>query len=235
MILSQVKTRYSRFVGRKFQKDGTANEFPGNTFICHIPKDSPQFPYLLKLREIMQSQPWAAKYSFLPPSSFHMTIFEGVCDQARKSSRWTSQLPLDAPLEKVDELLLGKWDKITKPSSFTMKARKLSIFNGITLQLLPESDAVNLEIRKFRDLLSEEYGIRGPGHNSYHFHISFAYLIVKLSFSEKRKTSKFMKEYTKKISEELGIVKTSVPELTFFSDMTDFAPSRAEAQRNRQD
>ena len=185
------------------------------------------------MRERLLSQPWAGKYSFLPPSSFHMTIFEGVCDQVRKSSNWTSQLPLDAPLEDVDDLLISKWNEIIKPTSFTMKARGLNIFNTIGIQMVPSSESVNREIRSFRDLLSEEYGIRMHGHNMYHFHITFAYKIEKLSFRERMKTVKCMKEQSKKIRKEFGIVKTGPPELTFFSDMSNFAPSRAEALRNK--
>ena len=223
--------KYTRNVGRKFNEDGTAKEFPGNTIICHVPKQSPQFQYLLKLRETLMSQHWSKKYSFLPPSSFHMTVFEGVCDQVRKNSKWTSMLSLDAPLEEVDEFLISKWDSIEKPSYFNMKAKLVGIGGVIGIQLTPKDDAMNEFIRNFRNVLSETYGIRMHLHSLYHFHISYAYAIEKISIKERLQAIKFMKKISQNIEEEFGILETGTPELTFFSDMFEFAHSRAEANR----
>ena len=132
-----MKRRYSNTVGRKFLEDGTAKEFPGNTVICHIPQDSPQFQYLLKMREILLSQPWAWKFSFLPPSSLHMTVFGGVCNSNRELSYWPKTLSLVDPLEKVDNLFIDKWSKIARPQSFAMNALEVTIFRTISIQLEP--------------------------------------------------------------------------------------------------
>jgi hypothetical protein len=225
-------SRYTGNVGKKFLADGSARVFPGNTIICHVPPDSETFKILLHVREELLQQPWAKRYAFLPPSSYHSTVFEGVCDQVRKQSHWTKLLPIDAPLEQVDDLLLQVWSKIPIPSGFEYRYKNFFALGTIGIRLEPVSDSMNKNVRDFRDLLAEITGIRQPGHDRYGFHITFAYQLEYLTFRENIQMWQFVRKIKKYISENLGTFVTKSPELTFFTDMTNFAPSRAAARSN---
>ncbi len=226
------KTRYTGHVGKKFHKDKSARKFPGNTVICHVPKDSQCLLVLKEARKEMMEKAWSKKFTFLPPSSFHMTIFEGVCDQVRKEKNWTSKLPLDAPLKDVDAFLKEKWQKIDTNIRFQVKPTHLSLGNVITLRMRPVSDEMEREMRNFRDKLSEAFGIRMFNHNRYGFHISFAYQIEKMSILERLRAVWYSLKVRKKIIQSFGTMETNPPELTFFKDMTNFAPSRDKARQN---
>ena len=219
-------TKYSRHVGKKFNEDGSVKKFPGNTVICHVPKDSDQFHFLGEYMKKLQSQSWSHKFSFLPSSSFHMTVFEGICDNYRKRTHWFSSLPLDTPLLETDSYMTKIWADIEKSISFSMNAMRIGIGNGITLRLEPIDSNSNESIRNFRDLLSNKFHLRGPNHKGYGFHISFAYLIEKLSSKEKKEVKNFMKKEVAFIQGNFGVLKTSAPELTFFEDMFKFSPTR---------
>lgn len=227
--------KYSGNVGKKFNKDGSAREFPGNTIICHVPRDSPTYCFLLQIRKELKQQPWAKKYSFLPPSSYHMTVFEGVCDQVRKAAVWPKSMPIDAPLEDVDRFLIDRWDKIQKPTGFEVKYGHMGIGGTIGIRVQPTSPEMNQKIRDFRNILADTMEIRTPAHDWYGFHISFAYLIEKLTLSDQFRVAKYIFQVRKKHQQNFGKLQFNAPELCFFADMTNFTHSRRDAKLNCQD
>ncbi len=216
----------------KFHQDGSARRFPGNTVICHIPKDSPVFTLLQEAREEFRSQPWASKFAFLPPSSYHMTVFEGVCDQHRSLRNWTRLAPPDVLLTEIDSLFAKKWETIPKPEAILMEYAGFWGFGNITLRLKPSSARMNNLIRQFRDTLAEHFELKIMGHEGYQFHISLAYRLQKLTFTEKRAEKRLMKVLDGRLKKEFGTLQLVEPELTFFEDMTSFAPARDSAVRN---
>ena len=224
--LKTTMVKYTRNIGKKFQEDGQVRHFPGNTIICHIPKESAQFQFLTEFQKQLQKQSWAHHFSFLPKSSYHMTVFEGICDQVRKSSHWFKSLPIETPLLETDEYLRKIWSEIDIPEGFHMKATHLSIGNVITLRLKPIDIKMNEKIRKFRDLLSEKTTLRQPNHAIYGFHISFAYKITKESFLEKLQIQRYVKQQKTYIQEHFHTLQTNPPELTYFEDMFEFAHQR---------
>lgn len=220
--------QYLPTVGQKFNPDGSTKEFPGNTVICHIPQDSATFDLLLRVRREAETQPWAKKYSFLPPSSYHMTVFDGVCDQVRAPENWTSKLPLDAPLEQVDEFLRTVWPKLPKPAGFAMRYRSFYAHDYISMLIQPTTPEVEREIRGFRDQLSTALGIRHPNHAAYTFHITLAYGIEVLTPTEEAQVTAFEARIHHELQENFGILRLNTPELTFFADMACFAQVRPE-------
>jgi hypothetical protein len=225
---------WSKNVGVKFNEDGSPREFLGNTFICHVPKDSPVFAFLLKMITLLQQQPWAKKYCILPPSSFHVTVFEGVRVDRRKLPYWSAKLPLDAPLEQVDQFLLDIWPSLPKPDGFSLQWKYLEIDDTIGINLQPVSEDMEQKMRHYRDLLAEKTGIRTRNHNRYGFHITFAYLIQRLTIKELFQSLRWDFCFNAQFKKEFGILQLNTPELCFYADMTNFANSRKEIIRNCQ-
>lgn len=217
--------QYASSVGKKFYKDGSVRQFPGNTVICFA--DPEEQPYQLAewaQQEILK-QPYGHKFAMLPPSSFHMTVFELLCHDIRTASHWSSHLALDAPLAETDEFFIDAFAKVPVPDNFQMHFSELNVgTGGLSFYLDPIDEAMNLKVRGYRDALSEVTGIRAPNHDSYAFHISLAYRIIKLTDEEEAQLKQFADKLSLQIAETFGIFDTGKPTLTFFDDMFAFLP-----------
>jgi hypothetical protein len=229
------KITYTGNMGKKFLVDGSAKEFPGNTVICHIPKNSNTFQFLLSFHVLLLQQSWAKNYVFLPPSSWHMTVFEGVCDQVRKRNRWTSKFSLNAPLIDIDNLFITEWNSIAKPTNFQLQYHGMWFLDTMGIVLRPINHEMETTMRHFRDQLSTAFGIRAPRHKSYEFHITIAYQIIQLPFSDCIYVFNFNHKNSKSTKKDFGILTLNEPELAFFADLTNFAHKRSSAIRNCKD
>lgn len=120
---------YPLGVPSKFDPDGNVQPFAGNTIVAHLPPSDKLYNSLLSLHAKLAASSLAHLFALLPPPSWHMTVFEGVCDQVRMPGLWyvffvfldhqhsdwlgdesgatltvlnrPSDLPLNAPLEQV--------------------------------------------------------------------------------------------------------------------------------------
>ena len=176
-------------VGRKFHPDGSIRPFPGNTVICHLDQDSALFDALLRMRKTLAKLPFASAYTLLPPASWHMTVFEGVCDEIRKPSYWPSDLPMTAPLETCNALFEQKLQDFDLGSDAPFKVKPLGLqplVDGIALNIQPATDDDEQRLRDLRDRLSELLLLKHEQHGSYAFHLSIGYLIRNLSPDEQR-------------------------------------------------
>ena len=104
-----VASSRSSLAGRKFSLQGDVLPFPGDTIICHIAQFTQLSKDLIALRDSLKALPHATtKFRYLPPSSYHMTVFE--CDSIgrRKPGIWFEDLPLDASRKLVEEYLVAR-------------------------------------------------------------------------------------------------------------------------------
>lgn len=206
----------------KFHPDGSVRPFPGNTLICHLPEDSVLQAPLRRLYERLRLSELAPLYSLLPPSSWHMTIFEGVCDQVREPGFWPADLPLDAPLTACDALFedrLASFDpKLDPPFEMEIAGWK-PLVGGISLALKAATDAEERRLRDLRNRLSDLLGLRHPGHETYVFHLSIAYIIRHLSDAQRDALSAMMGEQSALLPAKF---KLGAPEFCRFEDMFAF-------------
>ncbi|NOU96917.1 DUF1868 domain-containing protein [Paenibacillus sp. LMG 31456] len=216
-------TAYTKNVGVKFNEDGSVRAFPGNTVICKIDSVDPVYSELMKAHDLLRRMPAAEKYVFMPPSSYHMTVIEGVCDQVRSYTRWTERLPLDASLEQVDYFFIEQYETIRKPEAFSMMCNTI---RPTGIRLVPRTEEDWMKLSKFRDEVSVKWGLRFPGHDQYEFHITLAYNLVELTEAEKVARDAYMDEISAQVKSSFGVFETSAPELVFFEDMFLFSPMR---------
>jgi hypothetical protein len=213
---------YPMWIGHKFEPDGKLLPFPGNTIICHLDPTSQLYQALLGLYDALKSQDFADLYVLLPPESWHMTLFEGVSDQIRKRSSWPADLALDSSLSECTSLLRSKlvdFDLGTNPP-FEMTVDGYDpLTEGIALKVVATTAAEDGRIRGVRDRLSKHLLMRHPGHESYSFHISLAYLLCRLDQEQLDKLASFLKTYQSRLPQrfELG-----GPEFCVFNDMFAF-------------
>lgn len=217
---------YTKNVGQKYHADGSVRHFPGNTIICMVDTGTKLYEELVKVRDMLQEMKCVNKFTFMPPSSYHMTAIEGVCDQVRKQEYWTKFLPLDTPLEEVDKFFIERYSTVAKPESFSMKFDHIRIASGITLRLFPETDKVAQALKSFRDDVSEKLGLRFPDHDNYGFHISLAYNIIQLNDADKTEINEMSQKVDAYLKENLSVFKISSPRLLRFENMFKFSEKR---------
>ncbi len=225
-------TKSSYRYGEKFSEDGRVLEFPGNTIICSIHPQSRQFHLLAQISQQFKAQSWAKKFFFLPPSSYHMTVFEGVCDLVRQPERWTNKFPLNAPLEEVDLFFMEAWKGVEQPMKIEMGYFKMKTGSTLGVELLPSTPEMERKVRAFRDACCAAFGIKQPDHATYKFHITIAYRVNRLSWMDQALVQLASWTAHQRLKAQFGLLALGAPELAFFADMTHFAPTRQSAQRN---
>ncbi|MEM7734376.1 MAG: DUF1868 domain-containing protein [Deinococcota bacterium] len=209
-------------VGTKFYKDGCAKTFPGNTIICHVPRPSMTFDALVQLQEALKTSPHVDHFSYLPASSFHMTVSEGVTNGNRACTHWPQDMPLDASVEDVTAHMVDKLRGLTLPTSF--KVRPTSLGGARTIGLEPANASEEKKLRDTRNKLADVLNLRTPHHDAYGFHITLAYLIRYLSPEDAQtvldKAELAYEEFVKCVPE----IELEALEFCTFNDMTAFEP-----------
>lgn len=69
----------------KWDSSKNVKYFEGNSLVCMIPPSSPQYGLLKAAQSIVKNSSIAKYYGFLPPSSFHMTVFDLLSDSNGRS------------------------------------------------------------------------------------------------------------------------------------------------------
>ncbi|KAK0657105.1 RNA ligase/cyclic nucleotide phosphodiesterase [Cercophora newfieldiana] len=211
-------------VPSKFDPQGNVQPFSGNTIIAHLSPQSELYASLLNLHAKLAASPLASLFALLPPESWHMTIFEGVCDSVRAPGHWPRDIAPEASLahctshfaRKLEHFKLGPTEQppyrlaVTGFSSFAVGI-------GIRLSLrTPEEEA---RFRKLRDRLAETLQIKHAHHKYYELHLSMAYFLRYLDKEQKAQLNALLKGHFETMPKlfELG-----APEFCTFEDMFRF-------------
>lgn len=169
-------------VGEKFTADGRVLPFPGNTFLCHVPPRSAAHAALTAASAALQAGPQASAFTFLPPSSFHMTVFEGVCHAHRGADRWPQGIAPETPVEDVTQAFLPRVISLTLPVRQHVRPR--GIFGGFSVALTGATPEDEASLRQARKDLADATGIHRASFADYDFHITLGYLIRWLTADE---------------------------------------------------
>lgn len=160
-------------VGLKFTADGQPLTCRGNTTICHVDPRSKSFAALKDAQDQLKSGRLADGFTFLPPESFHMTIFEGVIDYARTTDRWPGHLSNDAAVDIVTDDFADRLQDIGLTR--TVIARPTGIFGGFSVRMSGVDKGEEALLRLTRDQLQAATNLVRPDHDTYEFHITLAY------------------------------------------------------------
>lgn len=222
MLISTVKPLD---IGRKFHADGAVRHFPGNTIVCHVTSQTALIAGLDRLYDRLRQESAAHSFTLLPPSSWHMTLYVGICDQDRRAERWPKGLSLDVPL-RVANLCVEERLRQTKfqgPARFRMKVKHFwPLKDGIVLGVEPADEAENKAIRALRDEIAKSVGMRLDGHDSYEFHITMAYFVGQPTDGEFTALSALLAEELETLLETVSPFEVGPPEFCLFNDMFCF-------------
>lgn len=212
-------------IGRKFHSDGKVRAYPGSTIVCHVAAERALVEKLDRLYNRLRGATAAHAYTLLPPSSWHMTLFVGICDQDRRPDRWPSGISLVAPLDEVTATIGGRLQHqpLGEPQRFQMRvARFAPLVDAIILRLEPADAEENAGIRQLRDKIADRIGMRLADHDDYTFHITIGYFVA-------QPTDAAFLELVDILAEELADMRATLPpfevgpgEYCLFNDMFCF-------------
>lgn len=219
---SSHREEYPTWIGQKFGRDGTVLTFPGNTIICTLSPTSDLYTGLLRLYDDIQKQPFPPLYVLLPPSSWHMTLSEGVCDQIRNRESWPGELSTESSLQECNEFMrqkLAKFDLDCDPPFRMSFIGWEPLEDGIALKVVPATTEEERKLRGLRDRLAEHLKMWHPGHEEYVFHISMAYTLRFLTQEEINATMIFLEAWQARLPKHFEL---DAPDFCLFEDMFAF-------------
>ncbi|RRR75538.1 MAG: DUF1868 domain-containing protein [Candidatus Viridilinea halotolerans] len=208
----------------KFTRDGQPCPFAGYTIICSIVPDTPLSQTASAFQAALRQQPWGSCFALLPPSSFHMTVMDLLCDQIRTPERWSAHLPLDASLDTLATFFLDRVPPLPPSSHRTMHFHSIFHVDHLGLLLDPADSASDNDLRAYREAVSHATGVRAPDHTSYRFHMSMAYRLFALDEHEEAALAHLCTLWHPRFQAVGSQFTLPPPILASFADLTCFVP-----------
>jgi hypothetical protein len=217
---------FPKGIGSKFFPDGQVRAYPGNTVLCHVAGIPPLIERLDKLYHWLLDAGEAQIYTLLPPSSWHMTVFDGVCDGNRNGERWPGDLARNAPLPEINQTFEArlKAGRFGPGLSFAMRVRRLRpLMNVIAIELEPADKGEERAIRALRQRIAATLSFDCSAPDTYTFHITLAYFLRFPDASEKARLESLMTAEIQDMAKSLDPFRVGPPEFCRFNDMFAFS------------
>ncbi|MFQ3332965.1 MAG: hypothetical protein ACI8ZH_000861, partial [Flavobacteriales bacterium] len=136
----------------KFDHNGKPLPFPGCSIISKIPLKSDLF-YEIKLLQLKYKDLSPEKaYTYLPATSFHMTLFDCCNVNTVNTPYWPKKIVEDNNYTKIAYVLSKRIKKYIFPDKFDLKLKKL--FGGYSIILEGNTNKDEKIIRGCRNKLS---------------------------------------------------------------------------------
>ena len=206
--------------GGKFTPDGAVLRWPGNTFICHMDRKSPQWAALRDLQEQIKCSEFQRFFAFLTPTSFHMTVFQGLSPYFPASM--PDGLDPDTPRDAVSAALIDRTRNIIVPRQFRVQATDLFALHSVSVT--GADDGAEAQLRDARVTLRDATGIRPANFDGYPFHITLAYPLEWVSDTLALEMAEFSAELSVDVIEAIGEFTLGPIEFCTFDTMHHFEP-----------
>lgn len=206
--------------GGKFTPVGAALPFPGNTVICHVLRHTRAWAALGEMQSELRDGPHAHHFTFLPPESFHMTIFGCVSGPRGEGRPWPRDLPETAALDTVTETLLSRLRRVE--IDCPIRARPVGLFGGYSVTMQGLDDRHETALRRIRRRMRDATDIHEPNFEGYVFHITLAYLVSWLEATEAREVVALSDRLFSRFATDIDEVPLGPVEFCKFETMHSF-------------
>ncbi|KAK3329794.1 RNA ligase/cyclic nucleotide phosphodiesterase [Apodospora peruviana] len=218
------RPEYPIGVPSKFDRDGNVQLFPGNTIVAHLSPSSELYQSMLLLHNKLASLSGRFALAMLPPPSWHMTVFEGVCDKVRSPAGfWPCDLATDATLEECTKHFAVKLKNFELETGTPPYRCRITGFSdlevGVGVHVEFETADEERRVRRLRDRLAERLEIRHPQHDRYKLHLSMAYLLRHLTEEQKRELTGVLMGHFEEMPKRFELGR---PEFCTFENMMRF-------------
>ena len=204
----------------KFDHNGKPLPFPGCSIISKIPLNSDLFCEIKLLQLKYKDLSPEKAYTYLPETSFHMTLFDCCNVNTVNTPYWPKNIVDDNNYTKIAYILSKRIKKYIFPDKFDLKLKKL--FGGYSIILEGNTKKDEKIIRDCRNKLSDLLGIRFENHDTYTFHITLAYILRNLKGDEIKKLIKTNSRLREIFINNFPIIQIEKPVLCTFENMYEF-------------
>ncbi|MBP1852656.1 DUF1868 domain-containing protein [Rhizobium halophytocola] len=208
-----------RHLGTRYDRSGTFLPEPGNTVVCHLVEGSETQAALVDARARYLSAPETEKLAFTPISSLHMTLFQGVIEYRRQPDYWPPELALDTTIPATTAHLLARLADFEGGPEFKVRVVD-ALPTGLTVEGATPSDRQALTL--WRDRLADRFGYRHPDHDTYVFHITFAYPVAYFVDASLPVWQTMLAEVVEDIARRAPVLDLKAPAFCRFEDMNHF-------------
>ncbi|TPI38335.1 DUF1868 domain-containing protein [Mesorhizobium sp. B3-1-6] len=206
-------------LGTRYDTSGNFLLEPGNTVVSHLVGGSTSEAAIIEVRERMLAMPDADRLAFTPISSLHMTLFQGIIEYRRRLPYWPSDVALDTGIDDMTRLYLGRLQGFEGHGPFKVKIVEV-VPTGLTVAGATEED--RRVLKAWRDALSVPFGYRHPDHETYAFHITFAYQIRRLADERAAAWQHLFDDCLSFLEREAPVIELRPPAFCSFKDMKHF-------------
>ena len=204
----------------KFDDKGNPLPFPGCTIICNIPLKTYLSDEIISFQKKIENFNPKKTYFYLPPSSFHMTLFDCCNLNTKNTNNWPSNIDPDMDYKDIAIELNNRIKEYIFPEELNLKLKMF--FGGYSIILEPFSEKDEKILRNCRDELSSLLKIKFENHQRYTFHITLAYILRELNQIEIKNLIEFNKKLSLDFSKKFPKITFTKPEMCTFEDMLEF-------------
>ena len=204
----------------KFDDKGNPLVFPGCTIICNIPLNTNLSDEIISFQKKIENFNPEKTYFYLPPSSFHMTLFDCCNLNTKNTSYWPSDIDPDMDYKDIAIELNKRIQNYIFPKEFNLKLKMF--YGGYSAVLEPFSNKDEKILRDCRDDLSKLLKIKFENHLRYTFHITLAYILRELTEDEIKNLLEFNKDLFKEFDKKFPKIVLHKPEMSTFENMLEF-------------
>ena len=204
----------------KFDHKGKPLAFPGCSIISKIPLKSDLFHEIKLLQLKYKDLSPEKSYTYLPETSFHITLFDCCNVNTINTQYWPQNIVADNNYTKTAYELSKRIQNYIFPDKFDLKVN--NFFGGFSIILEGNTKKDEKIIRDCRNKLSDLLGIRFENHDTYTFHITFAYILRNLKDDEIEKLVRINSRLLEKFVGKFPIIRIQKPVLCTFENMYEF-------------
>ncbi|WP_405614102.1 DUF1868 domain-containing protein [Streptomyces sp. NBC_00076] len=211
--------------GKKWDLDGNAQRFRGNTVVCPVPQDSAFFHAETEAMEIMKRSSITDQYVCLPHQSMHMTVFDATTQDNVINKQLPAWLADCTDVSEVSQRILARLQEstLTPLGPITMKVRGFRPFDAnFTMDLTPADDATFNTLWTARRELSALLDIRPSNFETYQFHSTIGYRLVKPLASDVPPMERLAAKCSALFTGDAATVTMQHPAFNLFDDMLAF-------------
>lgn len=205
--------------GQRYDTSGTFLRERGNTVVCHLIEGSESASAILDARARFLSMPCADKLAFTAGSSLHMTLFQGIIETRRSLPYWPADVSLQAPIDDMTAIFMDRLARFAPGEAFAVEVTHATP-NGLTLDGVTARDRHVL--KDWRNRFADLLGYRHPDHDTYVFHITFAYMIERFDDVTMAVWVPFLDEIAQDIRRRSPVIELRAPAFCAFEDMNHF-------------
>jgi hypothetical protein len=206
-------------LGRRYDTSGTFLTERGNTVVCHLVEGSDSARAILEARAQFLAMPGAAKLAFTAPSSLHMTLFQGIIESRRALPFWPEDVALETPVDDMTAIFMDRLARFKPGEAFAVEVTRATP-NGLTVDGVSARDRAVL--KDWRNRLADLLGYRHPDHETYVFHITFAYVIERFDDATMATWLTFLERVAEDIRRRSPVIELRAPAFCAFDDMNHF-------------